>query len=554
MMNTHKPTNQLSPTKKLSRLFGIGALLISVQVNALDIVLTDTGTTPMSAAQLAAFENAAKYWEAAFTDNITVNVSVAWEGPAGFDGALANAAIQRVTLELPYVKTALKIDALNSIESQRHDSLIVPLPIQDFAGFRSVDMVTMTNANAKALGISPGAPSYDGWIAFNNDYISNYDLDRSDGIEFGKLDFVAIAAHELGHVLGFISNTDRSDDKQNSTSTIYPTTLDLLRFHQTGGIHTAGDSRMMTAGPAEYYDGEVNNIPFSQGKEMPDPLCDSPTGTCNASHWRDDQGNLMDPTPAEGTILNPTGDDVRALDYVGYNLPYLISIKKDLYFVPIWWAQLSTFYPWCVSCSDSIVRYELPDFPTPPRLRDVKPPFRGANIAMHLGISTRVAGLQKRSATGYARFEFAKRNLNPKQEVIYTGSQSGQWERLSMVDETGDTIPPRLTEFYFESDSRNGSKFSFRAVTPESGVQFNANLGDYGGFRVSGFIDGFDDRKRGDADANMTLELLLDASGNINKGLHGLSFSIDPSTIDNEIKIHDFRALGISVPRSNGKR
>jgi hypothetical protein len=60
-------------------------------------------------------------------------------------------------------------------------------------------------------------------------------------------------------------------------------------------------------------------------------------------------------------------------------------------------------------------------------------------------------------------------------------------------------------------------------------------------------------KERGDADATMTLELLMDASGDINRGPNGLSFSIDASKIDNKIKIRDFKAFGLADPGSERK-
>ncbi len=536
--------------KGIRALIGTCALLLAPHVQALTIKLTDTGDTPMSPEQFSAFGMAAKYWEGIFRDNITVNVSIEWKDFEEDEShVIASANSIKITLPLFEVRLALITDPSSTEESQRHAQLIDPTSILDTNGTRTSDMVTLTSANAKALGL-PGTPgAYDAYISFNNAKKNEFDLDRNDGIDSNKRDFVSVAAHELGHALGFMSSTDILDENPNNT--VYPTALDLFRYELSAENHSTSENRIITAGPAEYDDGVIEKIPFSQGQAISDPLCDAESGTCKASHWRDDQGNLMDPTIADGVSINPTAHDVHALDFIGYNL-LLISYANS--HMPIWSAHATFTDPDCIYCSESIVKYDLPDFPKPPKLKSVKPPFRGANIAMHLGIDTRLKGFQKRSATGYARFESEKKNTTPRTKTPSTGARFGQWEKNAMIEEWMDVIPPRLTGFYFESDSENGSKFSFRAVIPESGLLFNRHMGDHGGFRVSGFVDGFDDRVRGDADANMTLELLMDASGNIHNGLEDLTLSIDASTAENEIKIHDFRAFGMGRPKSSTKR
>lgn len=72
----------------------------------------------------------------------------------------------------------------------------------------------VNTANLKALGFdvsSLGADpnGFDGTITFNSDF--TFDLDRSDGITSGTTDFVAVATHEIGHALGFVSGVDFVD-------------------------------------------------------------------------------------------------------------------------------------------------------------------------------------------------------------------------------------------------------------------------------------------------------------------------------------------------------
>ena len=69
-----------------------------------------------------------------------------------------------------------------------------------------------TNANAKALGIlNDDSKKLDGYILVNDltgqsSTGWDYDALRSGGAE--GIDFISVALHEIGHVLGFVSGID----------------------------------------------------------------------------------------------------------------------------------------------------------------------------------------------------------------------------------------------------------------------------------------------------------------------------------------------------------
>jgi hypothetical protein len=75
----------------------------------------------------------------------------------------------------------------------------------------NASFIDVNTANLKAIGlvdnIDPDAA--DANITFNSLFFDSFDFDRDDGI-IGQ-DFVAIAAHEIGHALGFVSGVDFAD-------------------------------------------------------------------------------------------------------------------------------------------------------------------------------------------------------------------------------------------------------------------------------------------------------------------------------------------------------
>ena len=547
--------NQKDRCNKIRRgmtwLLTAALLFVASSAQALTIQLTDTGTTPMTAAQMAAFNTAAGIWENRFNDPITVQINVAWDVPSYFSGPtiLASTKTARTTINSSSVKIAMALDKDSTNELNADNLLPVPnIPLVDINSLRTDANVTMSTANAKALGLSFSLdPNYgaalpnnaDADIRFNTTFAGLYDLDRSDGISSTQYDFVGVAAHEIGHALGFFSLTDVQDG--NAGFTLHPNTLDLWRFAMSGGTHDiTNEDRQLTAATAEYFDSILNNRPFSRGVLVTDPLCNSSTSRCQASHWRDDLGNMMDPTVAKGVLVNPTTDDEHAFDYVGYD-PRLSILAR---WRPLILYRLFFFDPTCIpDCLPGIHEKYFASYPAP---FEPKPPFE-ANLAMMTGMDIEEEGLTGRLGVGYARFLPAVQNPNPT-VMRPLPVEKEAWEEEGFSIEPMKVIPPRLMDFYFESDEIAGPMFNCRATVPQDGIQFDASLGELGGFRIGCVVDGAGDRILGDADAMLRLVLLLKNPPTSPDSFFDVFVEIDPTAVDNGLQIDDFAAFNLPEP------
>lgn len=309
---------------------------------------------------LQGFSSAADRWRAQFRDAINVNIRADF-GPLG-DGVLGGAGSATGVLSYPEVMAALATDA-----SPHSTSDAIAIAIASFQPGPTLDFITndttvqgsaprvrdtdgsdnnafleINLANARALGtFAANDATVDAVITFTDfsDHAipRSWDFDTHDGLTSGSFDFVAAAAHELAHALGFISGVDDVDlfaDPSGPGLPALPPNTDLnafILFRPLDLYRYTDDSLSQPNQPT----GGLNDFAISQPTALDRPFfsidggvtekATFSTGAFNgdgrqASHWQANSGfGLMSPTLAAGVIGTISILDVQALDVIGYN-------------------------------------------------------------------------------------------------------------------------------------------------------------------------------------------------------------------------------------------
>ncbi|MDQ1469731.1 MAG: hypothetical protein QOJ99_1211 [Bryobacterales bacterium] len=287
------------------------------------------------------FTQAASRWSSIFTDNVTINVTIGFVSLA--PTVLGSTSLTMGTVLDSSFKAALGMDA-KSADDATAVAHLQPSGSNEFiinhtnecnnctsvylSNGSKYDNLheTVSLAEARALGLYSSTNSVsDGSISFNSDFA--FDFDPSNGITAGSYDFVGVATHEIGHLLGFFSTVDDYDICGSTLNCITsrpnsaisenedaPSVLDLFRYSTGSAFGTVMDQSADTRAKYFSIDGGLTMGPlFATGKNFGDGR--------QASHWKDNLGlGILDPTAAQGELLGISQNDIRALDVIGWDV------------------------------------------------------------------------------------------------------------------------------------------------------------------------------------------------------------------------------------------
>ena len=317
----------------MKRCLGVGVLLAVLSWSSLGsaspIFIVPGAGLQANPSALAAFNRAATTWGSLFSDPITITVTSDFYD-FHMPGVLGSSLSVWLAGSYSEIRDQMVADAAdepdNAIVAATPTAAQVTALAPD--GFLPLaGNMAATKANLKAMGFEGLDASFgasDGSITFNSGF--SFDFDNSDGVGAGLYDFETVAAHELGHLLGFGSVVDTIDyyvsQHQAERTYLYP--LDLFRFGAGCDPTTAAEftacPRNLVPATSAFFDDLMNEWAMSTGGFY--------TGTGDhrqASHWWDDAWEphvyigIMDPSLSSGTINPITSADLRALDVIGYD-------------------------------------------------------------------------------------------------------------------------------------------------------------------------------------------------------------------------------------------
>lgn len=301
----------------------------------LTIMLRATNQLERNPDAKAAFLVAAARWESLIANPITVIIDVDF-GSKFFgqnypNGVLGSTSSQDIGGDGSYgeVRAALLDGASNATERALYPVLPALLVPTDRG---SSSFMVAPSANFRALGLinAVANPDTEGGlgdppaIGFNSAFA--FDFNFSNGISPNASDFDAVVMHEIGHALGFVSNTGLVELDSSIPNVI--SVLDIFRFRPGVGAGTFQTSqRVLTSGGSQVYFAGGVTPAFSTGRP------DGSGGDLNqASHWKDDALTgqfigLMDPTIADGEREELTATDLTAFSSIGYRLTSELPIS-----------------------------------------------------------------------------------------------------------------------------------------------------------------------------------------------------------------------------------
>nr|WP_316642229.1 NF038122 family metalloprotease [uncultured Roseateles sp.] len=358
------------------------ALACVAPASALNIVLWDTNNSyAASPDALLAFQKAANYWNKTISNDVTVNIKIGFADLGSNILAQAGSSSSEVLVKDVYSalnanahKSALDTIAVAGLKGLNANGGLqmrvngyadganqigvdTTIGSRNTSGNDAINRVLDVNTSVqKALGLAnPAGPKYDATITFSSTF--GFDYNPTNGTATGKYDFTAVAIHELGHSLGFVSGADTFDyfgrgsgpgaaqlesgafGSKRLDDFAIGSVLDLFRYGASPATPDGHLQLQWGANKGAFFsiDG-VNPFNFGSADQS---VASFSTGAYNgdhsqASHWKDtdlfpDAGNpgcylggrdigIMDPTGTPCANGKVTQNDLAAFDAMGWNL------------------------------------------------------------------------------------------------------------------------------------------------------------------------------------------------------------------------------------------
>lgn len=268
---------------------GYAAHASSLQFN----VTYDASTASAPAGFFSAFADAIQFYEATFSDPITINIQVGWGEING--GSLSPGDIgQSSTRQQGFYKYSQVATALaNDSKSAADQTAVNNLPAFDPTGGANF---VMSNAEAKALSLlAATATGIDGFIGFRS--TAPFTFDPDNRAVAGEYDFIGLAEHELSEVMG------RYGLGQNGASSGRYSPLDLFRY-------TSPDVPDLVPENGDYFsiDGGRTAINTFNG-----------IGGGDLADWAGATLDSYNAFLALGRELPVTAGDITEMDVIGYD-------------------------------------------------------------------------------------------------------------------------------------------------------------------------------------------------------------------------------------------